>query len=238
MDQYETVIGRIRQGLNPGATQEPAGPVAAQTTPAAPRGLDPDELRSQFVAALKAVGGNAIEASTEANAVEKIGDVLRSAGVRSAAIGEGITTDAAPAVARLSHAGYQLTSIPQHNGPHGALKQTLSAIDAGIVEADYGIASTGTLVMIADAARPRSLSLLPPVNIVLLRAARILPDLAAVLRTVGPQTVVAHPMVMITGPSRTADIEKRIVIGVHGPRELYVVVIWEGAETPASSVTG
>jgi L-lactate dehydrogenase complex protein LldG len=225
-------MGRIRQGLNPGAAQEPDNPVDAQSPHAAPRVLDADELRSQFVAALKAVGGNAIEASTEADAVGKIVEVLWSAGVRSAAIGAGITTDAASAVARLSRDGCPISTIGEL---WGGLKESLASVDAGIVEADYAIASTGTLVMIADPARPRSLSLLPPINIVVLRAARILPDLAAVLRTVGPQTVAAHPMVMITGPSRTADIEKRIVIGVHGPKHLYVVIICEGT---TASVTG
>ncbi len=237
MSGFSTVIGRIRQGLNPGATERPANPADATAQASAPRELNRDELRAQFIAALSAVGGNAIEASDEAVAVEKIAELLNSAGMRSAAIGEGLTTDSASAAVQLSRHGCQITSISRHNGLQGGLKETLSAIDAGIVEADYAISSTGTLVMVADAARPRSLSLLPPINIVLLRSSRILPDLAAVLRTVGPRTITAHPMVLVTGPSRTADIEKRIVIGVHGPKELYVVIIADGAGVPGSSVT-
>ena len=237
MSGFDAVIGRIRQGLNPGATEQHTNPADAHARASAPSEFNRDELRAQFVAALSAVGGKAIEASDEAGAVEKIAELLHSGGMRSAAIGEGLTTDSTSAALRLARDGCQITSVRRQNGTPGGLKQTLSAIDAGIVEADYAIASTGTLVMVADAARPRSLSLLPPINIVLLRSSRILPDLAAVLRTVGPQTIAAHPMVMVTGPSRTADIEKRIVIGVHGPKELYVVIIADGAETPVSSVT-
>ena len=225
MSSFDTVIGRIRQGLNPGATEQTTDTAGATAQAPAPRALDADELRAQFIAALSAVGGHAIEASDEAGAVEKIAQLLHSAGLRSAAIGEGLTTDSASAVLRLSSDGCQITSISRHNGLQGGLKETLSVIDAGIVEADYAIASTGTLVMVADAVRPRSLSLVPPINIVLLRSSHILPDLAAVLRSVGPRTIMAHPMVLVTGPSRTADIEKRIVIGVHGPKELHVVII-------------
>jgi L-lactate dehydrogenase complex protein LldG len=227
---FDTVLARIRQGLNPGATEQPTDPAVAPAQATAPRTLDADELRAQFIAALSAVRGNAIEASDEAGAVEKIAELLRSAGLPSAAIGEGLTTDSASAAVRLARDGCQITKISRQNGTHGGLKETLSVIDAGIVEADYAIASTGTLVMVADAARPRSLSLLPPINIVLLRSSRILPDLAAVLRTIGPQTIAAHSMVLVTGPSRTADIEKRIVIGVHGPKELHVVIIWQSAK--------
>jgi L-lactate utilization protein LutC len=235
VSNFDTVIGRIRQGLNPGAASEPAGPVEAhaQTTPS--RESSAEELRAQFIGALTKVDGKAIEAADEAGAIDKIGELLRSLGARSAAIGEGITTDCASAATRLTRDGCQVSGIGPRDGSQGTLKQRLAPVDAGIVEADYGIASTGTLVMIGDAVRPRSLSLVPPVNIVLLRSARILPDLAAVLHMVGPQTAVAHPIVLVTGPSRTADIEKRIVVGVHGPKQLYVVIISEREGTPGSS---
>jgi L-lactate dehydrogenase complex protein LldG len=193
-------------------------------------------LRALFVSALTAVGARAIEASNAEMATEKIAEVMRAAGLHSATIGAGITTDSASVAARLSRDGCQIGNIAD-GAPQTGLKQSLATIDAGIVEADYAIAPTGTLVMIGNPARPRSLSLVPPNNIVLLRCARILPDLAAVLHAVGPQTVAAHPMVMVTGPSRTADIEKRIVIGVHGPKELYVVIIAEDAAPTGSSIS-
>jgi L-lactate dehydrogenase complex protein LldG len=234
--QFETVIGRIRQSLNPGATAEAADarPEPQQITPA--HAASADELRAQFIAALDGVGGHAIDAVDQSAALAKIIELMRSLNIRSVATGEGITTDSASAAAQLAGAGLQLVRVGEHDG--AALKERLAAIDAGLVEADYGIASTGTLAMVGMPQRPRSLSLLPPINIVMLRAARILPDLAAVLRAVGPQRIAAHPMVLVTGPSRTADIEKRIVIGVHGPKELYVVIIADSAGAGGSSVAG
>jgi L-lactate dehydrogenase complex protein LldG len=223
MDALDSIIGRIRRGLHNGA--EPAASHAvAQTNPSAPAAPGPDHLCAQFVAAFTAVGGQPVQAANESAAVDRLAELMRVAGVRSAAIGQGITTDSDSAAARLSREGFNVSSVSRANGLAG-FKETLSAVDAGIVEADYAIAPTGTVVLIGQPSRPRSLSLLPPINIVLLRTGRILPDLAAVLRAVGPQTMADHPMVMVTGPSRTADIEKRIVIGVHGPKELYVVLI-------------
>ena len=230
MGRFETVIGRIRQGLNPGADAQPTNHADA-ATPSIPSTLavtppSREELRTRFVAALKAAGAQAIEVADEAGAAGQIADLLRSCNLRSAVIGEGITTDSASVAARLSSDGYEVTRIGPPDGQAATgFKQRLSTIDVGIVEADYAIASTGTLALVATPERPRSVSLIPPINIVLLRTARILPDLAAVLRAVGPETIASRPMVLVTGPSRTADIEKRIVIGVHGPKELYVVII-------------
>jgi L-lactate dehydrogenase complex protein LldG len=230
--RFETVIGRIRQGLNPGAATAPPHSTANGQQGAESRPRAAGELRAQFIAALTAVGGHPIEVADEAETVERISGLVRSAGIRSAVIGAGITTDSALLAMRLAGNGCEVTTVRAQGGPSAAgFKKRLSEIDAGIVEADYAIAATGTLALVAGPERPRSVSLLPPTNIVLLRAKRILPDLAAVLRAVGPETVAAHPMVLVTGPSRTADIEKRIVIGVHGPKELYVVIIGNGGAT-------
>ncbi len=140
---------------------------------------------------------------------------------------------------RLSGAGCEIATVRVKGGPPvAAFKKRLAENDAGIVEADYAIAATGTLAMIGAPTRPRSLSLIPPNNIVLLSAARILPNLAAVLDAVGRETIAAQPMVLITGPSRTADIEKRIVIGVHGPKELYVVIVGDGGTMPGTAEAG
>jgi L-lactate dehydrogenase complex protein LldG len=97
-----------------------------------------------------------------------------------------------------------------------------------VVEADYAIAATGTLVVVATPRRPGSLTLLPPANVILVDAARVLPDIAAVLNALGPAMIQEHRVAFITGPSRTADIEKMIVLGVHGPKDLYAAVVWPG----------
>ncbi len=238
MGRFETVVGAVRQALNSGATAHSNHSEApAPAVVSAP--LSRDELRARFIAALKVAGAQAIKATDEAGAAEQAAGVIRALNLHSAAIGEGITTDSSSIAQRLAADRCEVIRIgPRDGQATGDLKQRLSAIDVGIVEADYAIASTGTLAMVATPQRPRSLSLLPPINIVMLRAVRILPDLAAVLRAVGPETIASHPMVLVTGPSRTADIEKRIVIGVHGPKELYVVIIPDRTAADGNGTSG
>ena len=98
--------------------------------------------------------------------------------------------------------------------------------DLGIAEAHCAIAATGTLAVIATEHRPAALTLLPPASLIIVDIDRILPDLAAALAMIGPDLIGSHRVSLITGPSRTADIEKRIVLGVHGPKALYVLVTW------------
>jgi L-lactate dehydrogenase complex protein LldG len=104
-----------------------------------------------------------------------------------------------------------------------------AAADAGVSEAEWGVASTGSLVLPMDPPRRRATSLVPPISVVILNAARILPDLPSTLNHIGEtyMTPPARPssVVLITGPSRTADIELNLVMGVHGPRKLIVVLV-------------
>jgi L-lactate dehydrogenase complex protein LldG len=80
---------------------------------------------------------------------------------------------------------------------------------------------TGTLVLRASPQQPRAVSLLPRVHLALVRPANLRADLAVVLR----EKRVDPYAVFVTGPSRTADIELTVTIGVHGPQVLYVWVL-------------
>ena len=102
----------------------------------------------------------------------------------------------------------------------------MAGCDLGIVEADAAIASTGTLAVVGSAASPNSLTLLPPANLIMVSADRMRPDLAAAVAAIGAETFTSKRVALITGPSRTADIEKMIVVGVHGPKQLYALAIW------------
>lgn len=96
--------------------------------------------------------------------------------------------------------------------------------DVGITSAQAGIAETGTLVLDSSAERNRLVSLVPPIHIAILNASRIYQTLGETLAALQRGAEVSPAITFITGPSRTADIELTLAIGVHGPQELYVVI--------------
>jgi L-lactate dehydrogenase complex protein LldG len=106
-----------------------------------------------------------------------------------------------------------------------ALREACATAAYGITSADYALADTGTLVMLASPQEARLISLLPPVHIAVISSARILTGLDELLDLLPRPAEQTSSMVLITGPSRTADIEQILVRGVHGPGEIHVVVV-------------
>jgi L-lactate dehydrogenase complex protein LldG len=106
-----------------------------------------------------------------------------------------------------------------------ALRQACASAAFGITSADYALADTGTLVMLSSAEEGRMISLLPPVHIAVVPRVRILTGLDELLSKAPRPGETTSSMVLITGPSRTADIEQILVRGVHGPGEVHVLVI-------------
>jgi L-lactate dehydrogenase complex protein LldG len=102
-----------------------------------------------------------------------------------------------------------------------ANKHEMAQCDLGITEADYLLPETGTLVLKSSAERPRAVSLLPRVHLAIVRREMSRADLHQVFAEAKDD----HYLVFITGPSRTADIELTVTLGVHGPRNLYVWMI-------------
>jgi len=95
----------------------------------------------------------------------------------------------------------------------------------GISQMDWAIANTGTLVQDATAVEQRLVSTLPHIHIAIVKIGEIVADLPALLAKVDPRR--AAYISFITGPSRTADIERVLTIGVHGPERLIVVAVDE-----------
>jgi L-lactate dehydrogenase complex protein LldG len=104
------------------------------------------------------------------------------------------------------------------------LRALCSTVACGITGADYALADTGTLVMLASAQEARMISLLPPLHIAIVERGRLLTGLDELLSILPLPAGQTSSMVLITGPSRTADIEQILVRGVHGPGEIHVVV--------------
>jgi len=108
------------------------------------------------------------------------------------------------------------------------LRALCATVNYGISSADYALSDTGSLVMVSSREEARLISLLPPAHIAVVPASKLLTGLDELYRTHPKPADITSSMVLITGPSRTADIEQILVRGVHGPGEIHVVVV-EGA---------
>lgn len=96
--------------------------------------------------------------------------------------------------------------------------------DVGITTAQAAIAETGTLVLDSIHERHRLVSLVPPVHIALVNASTICETLGEALTLIRKEKEISPAVTFITGPSRTADIELTLTVGVHGPQALYVII--------------
>lgn len=106
-------------------------------------------------------------------------------------------------------------------------RQRWLAADVGITSVEWAIAETGSLVMWSRRGRERVASLVPPVHIAIVRQRQIVPDLMDVFREAESRGLSDLPsnMTLITGPSKTGDIELQLTTGVHGPGTWRVLVI-------------
>jgi L-lactate dehydrogenase complex protein LldF len=105
-----------------------------------------------------------------------------------------------------------------------AVLANLDGIEAGLTGAQAGLADTGTVVLPGGPGRPMAASLLPWLHICLVSASRLFPDLKTWMHEKGREEIAGtSSVVLVTGPSRTADIELTLTRGVHGPGEVIVV---------------
>ncbi len=99
----------------------------------------------------------------------------------------------------------------------------------GLSAVDFVLADSGTIVVNACAGRERSTSLVPPIHVAFLKADQILPGLDELLpflqKELKEKGDLASCLTFITGPSRTADIELTLILGVHGPKEIYLILL-------------
>ena len=116
-----------------------------------------------------------------------------------------------------------------HGHGRDELREHSAAAGIGITGADYAIAETGSVVLLSRRGLSRLVSLAPPVHVAIVRPDEIVDDLEElfILRRLayhrGNDKLTY--MNFITGPSRTADIEQTLVIGVHGPQEVHMVLM-------------
>ena len=168
---------------------------------------------------LEAVGGHCILAQGEAEVIEALNRIISTL-QDSPLRGRRIALSNAPLLERLmAQTGVGVDEVAVN--PSVA---ELFGYDVGISTAQAAIAETGTLVLESEAERHRLVSLVPPVHIAIIDAADICLTLGEALAAAGQGTQLSPTITFVTGPSRTADIEMTLAIGVHGPQELFVIV--------------
>jgi L-lactate dehydrogenase complex protein LldG len=176
-------------------------------------------LADLFKQSLESVGGHCVIASGEpeiARALTRIIGDLQKTDLRA----QRIAISEAPAVERMLYA----TDLEIEELSVAPNATDIFNFDVGITTAQTAIAETGTLVLDSAHERHRFASLVPPVHIAIVDASRICATLAEALTLLRREKEISPRVIFVTGPSRTADIELTLAIGVHGPQELYVIV--------------
>lgn len=113
-------------------------------------------------------------------------------------------------------------------GDHFSMKEIANEAEAGITCVDYAVADTGTLALFSSSGKARSVSLLPPIHVSIFRADQLVTRIGEVmlkLDEMNRNQGLPVGVNFITGPSRSADIENDLSIGVHGPKKVYAIII-------------
>jgi L-lactate dehydrogenase complex protein LldG len=112
--------------------------------------------------------------------------------------------------------------------------ELFDAVDASVTAAAGGIADSGTLVLRPGANEPRTLSLVPAVHVAVLRVSALYASLPVALRALAPPGDLPSNLLLISGPSKTADIQQVLAYGAHGPKELVIVLVHDAEEGTSS----
>ncbi len=169
--------------------------------------IDQRKLQNDFIANFKTVSGEVYLLEKKEDLIKKINELIRTLDAKSVSF--------------------------WNINPMKSLKITseidIASADIGITGADFAIADTGTLVLLSSPKQPRLTSLLPPVHIAILKKENIVLNIYALFAKLGEtyekNDELSTCISFITGPSRTADIELNLTLGVHGPEKAIVIII-------------
>lgn len=186
------------------------------------------DLLTRFCAELTTAGGQPHIVADTAAATRVVLDLVRSRSIRRLLLGHGGVLDSLMIVEPLRVAGVEVVDVmhASDTGNRSSPGGVWERAELGLSGVDYLIAETGSVVLASRAEQPRSVSLLPPVHIAVADRHQLLPDLFDLFSKLdAPKGGLPSNLSIITGPSKTGDIELRLVTGVHGPGEIHVVVI-------------
>lgn len=228
-----TVLGNISANLRRGGgavhgASHPAEVVSAAETGSTPVPIPQDLLVERFSAELTAIAGRVHRPGTTGEAIAAVTAVCREHGA-SRVLSWASEWIGLPGLDE----GLAASGIAVDQGwlPDGDDRidrlAALEPVRVGITGAFAGIAESGSIAVVSGAGRSRLASLLAPVHIAVLRADHIYPSLTAFFTAHADIAEEGSNLVLITGPSRTADIEMTLTRGVHGPGEVHVIILGE-----------
>ncbi len=205
------ILHKVRTAIGRSAGQQPSAPPPVLLK--APE-VDLERRIAMFSEALERLSGAVHVVSSAAEARARVASLI-----------EGKTAVASNASFLRECGITELPGVATGFSRERELRRACAAADVGITSADYALADTGSLVLLSSAAEPRLVSLLPPVHVAVLPRQRLLTGLDELFMLLPNPAAQTSSMVIITGSSRTADIEQILVKGVHGPGMVHVVLL-------------
>ena len=215
----EAFLGRVRSSI--GLGRVPAPETQGNGTAVAARA--PGDLLERFTTALEAVDGT-VHATGGLAALD---DIVARHGQGLLLTWDDAALPIAGAVERLIAAGCERieSKVPRDGDERRAHQSGYFDVRFGLTSAEAAFAESGSIVIRSGSGRPRMASLIPLVHIALLPFNRIFRSQMDWMANGDVDLSEAANVVYVTGPSRTADIEQQLNLGVHGPRAVHVVIV-------------
>ena len=219
----EAFLQRVREAVVAGNRP---GDVAAAPSRNGAGCEDPTQDALQlFRDRLAAAGGQLYEVADTAAAREQVLNLLGSIGAKSVLLGHGTVIDSLSLSNSLDARGIRVFDVAGLASDNR--RETFFTADAAVSGTEHLLADSGSLVQFATKLEPRSLTLLPPVHIAIATRHQLLADLFDLfeMELIPRRQSMPSCVTLITGPSKTGDIELKLVTGVHGPGHVHVVLL-------------
>ena len=175
------------------------------------------DLADQFETALTAVHGEVIRADSLETAVNALAELLTGLGVKTAVANSEEPLTSLNLAAIFPDIEWHLVQQTP-----GSLREFCVSADVGISSGDAGLAETGSVIISSGPGKSRLATLLPPVHVAMLPTSKLTRDLFT--WTAARQSAPPSNITLVSGPSKTADIEQTMAIGVHGPKRFIVIL--------------
>jgi L-lactate utilization protein LutC len=219
----EDFLRRVREAVSAGNRPGAASDIEPRER-AGYQGAGPNPVQ-RFQDEIIALGGFYYLVADNESCVAKIVEITKAKSSKRVLLGKGPVIDPLDLLKRLQDIGIEVISVDELTLE--SCRESFFTADLGVSGVDHLVAETGTVVLHSVPEQPRSLSLLPPVHIAIAERKQLVPDLFDLFPSSNTELSRALPscITFITGPSKTGDIELRLVTGVHGPGEIHVILL-------------